>query len=212
MRITTQMMNASAKKAGISLEGASLLNYVNGGTNNTQGLLNALNTKQVHTVNKVQHVKFEKLEQSADTLSEAIQPFICGDEEEDLTDAKTVSQLIGRYNDVVKELKKNPTSLNDFYREMLKEAATENEAVLSEIGIFVNENETLSFDEDKFKNTDVETIKKALSGNGTFCSKVAFIAGRVSENAKANTESYSTRYGADGYSYLMNSSKYDFWG
>ena len=78
MRITTQMMHASAKRAGISLEGASLLNYIN--NNNTQSsqstLLNALSKQQNTTVSKTQAANYKKLENSSDALLETLDSFL----------------------------------------------------------------------------------------------------------------------------------------
>lgn len=222
MRITTQMMQASAKRAGISLGGTSLLNYINNGsTQSTQGaLLNELNTKQHSAVSKTQSAGYEKLEKNADALSESLKTFLAEGEEsifqkaEDdkqlLTDA--VERMVEDYNATVKSLKNTSNPLNDFYKEMMQEAGVESEADLVTIGITQKEDGTFALDEEKLKNAGTDTIKKALDGNGTFTSKIAFIASRISDNAKANMESYSSQYGADGYSYVANSSRYDFWG
>ena len=222
MRITTQMMQASAKKAGIAIGGTSLLNYINNGnTQNTSGtLLNALNTKTNTTVNKTQSASYKKIEESANSLVESLEIFL-GEGEDSIfqssdtekagvTDA--VKQLVTKYNDTVKALKNTSNPLNDFYGEMLKEATEESENDLSAIGITQNENGMLVLDEEKLGNVDIETIKKTLDGNGLFTTKTSYIACRISDNARANVESYSTQYGSDGYSYMLNSSKYDFGG
>lgn len=222
MRITTQMMQASAKRAGISLGGTSLLNYINNGnTQTTQGaLLNALNTKSHSTVSKTQSAGYEKLEKNANALSESLQTFLAEGEESIfqkaaeekhlLTDA--VKQMVEDYNATLKSLKNTSNPLNDFYKEMMQEAGVESETDLAAIGIAQKEDGALVLDEEKLKNADADTIKKALDGNGTFTSKIAFIARRISDNAKVNMESYSSQYGADGYSYVANNSRYDFWG
>lgn len=222
MRVTTQMMHTSAKRAGISLEGTSLLNYING--NNAQSsqnaLLNALSKTQSSTGTKIQHDAYEKLETSAETLVENMEAFLVegeeclfqtdGENKADVYDA--VKQMLNSYNNVVKELKNTSNPLNDFYKEMLGEAVTENKEVLAAIGITQKDTGMLTLDKEKFENADMESIKNALDGNGTFSVKTAYIAGRIYDNAKANMESYSSQYGANGYSYYMNTSKYDFWG
>ena len=222
MRITTQMMQASAKKAGISLGGTSLLNYINNGsTQNAQStLLNALNSNQNTTVNKTQSAGYKKLEENANSLADILERFMDEGEngmyqstetkKKDVTDA--VKQLVKKYNDTVKSLKSVSNPLNDFYAEMLEEAAGESEEGLTSVGITKNENGMLVLDEEKLKDADIETIKKALDGNGLFTSKTAYIASRISDNARTNSQSYTAQYGADGYSYVTNSSRYDFWG
>lgn len=222
MRITTQMMQASAKRAGISLGGTSLLNYINNGsTQSTQGaLLNELNTKQHSAVSKTQSAGYEKLEKNADALSESLKTFLAEGEESIFQKAEddkqlladAVERMVEDYNATVKSLKNTSNPLNDFYKEMMQEAGVESETDLATIGIMQKEDGTFALDEEKLKNAGTDTIKKALDGNGTFTSKIAFIASRISDNAKANMESYSSQYGADGYSYVANSSRYDFWG
>lgn len=210
MRITTQMMNASAQKAGITLSGTSLLDYVNGNsTMNTQStLLNSLNTTQV---NKTERANYEKIEASADTVAKSLMSFLEEGKEDRFT-KKTVGDFVEQYNSLVNTLKKDNSTLNEFYREMLGEAAQENAEDLASIGITANKNGTLSFDADKFAEADADTVKKVLGESGTFSVKAAFIVGRVGENAAATIESYSTQYSANGYSYTTGSSKYDFWG
>lgn len=222
MRVTTQMMHTSAKRAGISLGGASLLKYIN--KENTQtahnALLNALNTKSNVTVNKTQATNYKKLDESANSLLESLEMFMSEGkngifQQEDvdqpvLKDA--VKQLVKKYNDTIKTLKNTSNPLNDFYREMLKEAIEESEAGLASIGIAADESGMLTLEKDKLENADAQTLKNALDGNSLFTSKTAYIVSRIVDNAKANTESYSCQYGADGYSYVANSNRYDFWG
>lgn len=50
MRITTQMMNESARKAGLPIGGTSLLNYINKDEKSSNSLLEALNKNKVATV------------------------------------------------------------------------------------------------------------------------------------------------------------------
>lgn len=210
MRITTQMMNASAQKAGITLGGTSLLDYVNGNSamNTQSALLDSLNTTQV---SKTERAKYEKLEETADKLANSLVSFLEEGKEDKFT-KKTVGDFVEQYNSLVNTLKKSNSPLDEFYREMLSEAAGENEEDLASIGITTNKNGTLSFDADKFAEADADTVKKVLGESGTFSVKAAFIVGRIGENAAANIDSYSTQYGANGYSYAASNSKYDFWG
>lgn len=71
MRITTQMLNESARKAGLPVNNTSLLNYIN---NKGQGnsLLDALNEKKEIAKNAVQKSNYENLEQQADGLTNSL--------------------------------------------------------------------------------------------------------------------------------------------
>jgi len=123
-----------------------------------------------------------------------------------------VKKMLNGYNDTVKSLKSASNPLNDFYKQMMDEAVKESEKVFTTIGITQNKNSTLSLDKEKMEAADMESIKKALDGNGRFSTKLAFIASRICDNATANAESFSSQYGADGYGYTMNTNRYDFWG
>ena len=179
-----------------------------------------LNTKQRNTVSKTQRASYEKLENSTESLAESLYTFLIEGEEsvfeqagEDKTQVyDAVKKMLNDYNDTVKALKNTSNPLNDFYREMMHETVKESEEGLVSIGVTQNENGTLSLDKEKLETVDVETIKKALDGNGLFSTKLAFITSRICDNAKANMESFSSQYGADGYGYTMNTSRYDFWG
>lgn len=66
MRITTLMLNESARKAGFPVNRTSLLNYINTG-NSQNALVNTLNKKS-STVDTEKKVNYEKLENTADNL------------------------------------------------------------------------------------------------------------------------------------------------
>ena len=69
MRITTQMLNESARKAGLPINNTSLLNYKkNDGTGNS--LLDALNKKKETAATAAQKSDYEKLDKEADQLTQ----------------------------------------------------------------------------------------------------------------------------------------------
>lgn len=67
MRITTQMLNASMRKAGLPINNVSLLNYVNGSSSQNNSLLSALNKNGI----KVNDKSYEKLKGLAESLQES---------------------------------------------------------------------------------------------------------------------------------------------
>ena len=70
----------------------------------------------------------------------------------------------------------------------------------------------MTVDPDKLKAADIDALEKALGASGGFTSKVSFVAGRVSDNAKAGAESISSQYGANGSLLTASGSKYSVWG
>lgn len=112
----------------------------------------------------------------------------------------------------MKILESAPGSLNDYYRQMLQEAASGNSEALASVGITVSGNGKMTVDSDKLKTADVDALEKALGTSGGFTSKVSFVAGRVSDNARAGAESITSQYGANGSLLAAAGSRYSFWG
>lgn len=237
MRVTTQMLNASAKKTGLPFSyGKSLLDYVNeSNTGSGNTLLNALDKSSTGSntlgssvgdintlLNSLNKSSYEKLEKQADQLSQSANVFTVQGEDSVFEKAKESGEkeaiyegletLIENYNGTLKELQSTQNPLNQYYGQMLGEAVVENSEALKEIGISVEKDGTLTVDKSKMKAADVESLEKALGTSGTFTKKVAFVASRISGNAQANAQSLSSQYNVAGNIYTAASSKYDFLG
>ena len=218
MRITTQMLNESARKAGLPINSNSLLNYVNGNSDNT--LLNALNKSR--TTDAVSKTKYEKLEKAADQLSKAASVFMAtvedslfskARESEDSQDIyNAVEDFVGKYNSTLSTLKNASGSLNDYYSQMLKSTVSDNKEALESIGITVAKDGSLSVDKDKMKGTDIDTLEKVLGNTTGITKKVAYVSGRVSDNAQTNQNSLSSQYSSTGSLYSSLASKYNLYG
>lgn len=222
MRITTQMLNESARKAGLPVNNTSLLNYINNdGSDNS--LLSALNKKTASAVDTENKKKYEKLGEEADKLTDAAAILLQDGEDNLFTQAKesgdmqkiydSIECLFENYNSTMKALKNTSGSLNEFYRQMLSEASEENKENLAAIGITFDKAGTASVDMEKIKETDLETLQSMFGSKSEFVSKVNFISTRISDNAEANVESFSAAYSSDGNLYSGSiGSKYNFWG
>ena len=218
MRITTQMLNESARKAGLPINGTSLLNYINGNSNNT--LLNALNKSSA--TDAATKTKYEKLEKAADQLSEAASVFMATGDDSLFSKAKesgdnqdvynAVEDFVGKYNSTLSALKNTSSTLNDYYSQMLKSAASDNKEALESIGITIAKDGSLSVDKDKLKETDIDTLEKVLGNTKGFTQKAAYVADRVSDNAHTNQSSLSSQYSSTGSLYSALASKYNLYG
>lgn len=223
MRVTTQMLNESARKAGLPIHTTSLLNYIKQDSGNN-GLLSALSGNG--TQNSVAGIKqknsYEKMEKLADGLEQKAEVFLAkentvfdkaretGDNKQVLVNIK---EMIEAYNNTLEVLGGETDSLNRLYLDSLKAVATENASLLKEVGITASKDGTLVIDEDKLNGADLDALEEAFGSKGTFSSKTAFIAGRIENNAAANLESISSQYTSSGNAYtaaLMN--RYDFKG
>lgn len=213
MRVTTQMLNESARKAGLPIHDKSLLNYINQGSNGND-LLNAIsnkgNSKQNIVSSRLQKSNFEKTEKQAEGLAEKAEAFLdkdnnifdkareSGDNKELL---KSVKDMVSAYNDMVQTLGKETGAMSRLYLETLKSAAKENTEAFKKIGISTSKDGKLEIDEEKLAAAGVDDLENAFGSAGKFTSRVSFVAGRVADNAAANLESISNQYTSDGNAY-----------
>lgn len=222
MRITTRMLNESARKAGLPVNNTSLLNYINNkGKGNT--LLDALNKKKETTANLKQKSSYEKLDKEADKLSQTTEVFLKDGENSFFDQAKTsgdnqkvydnIEKLFENYNSTLKELRNNSNTMNDFYRKTLLEAIDEEKGNLTDVGITFAKDGTAKVDMETVKNLDIETLEKVFGKDSEFINKVNFLSGRISDNAEVNIKSLSNSYNATGNIYsAISSNKYNLWG
>lgn len=219
MRITTQMLNESARKAGLPINHTSLLNYIKSdGKQNT--LLDALNKSNETSVKKG---SYEKIDKEADKLMQVANNLLQDGENSLFEQAKTssdyqgvydgIEKLFERYNGTLKALKATTNTMNSFYREMMLEASTETKESLSSVGVAFTKDGTAKVDMEKIKTADFETLEGLFGTESNFVNKIGFLAEKVSNNAEANIRSLNSTYNTNGSIYAaMENSKYDFWG
>lgn len=222
MRITTQMLNQSARQAGLPLHTTSLLNYINNDNSTTDNtLLNTLN--QNSKVDATQKSSYEQLEKSADALQNAVSVMTSEKEDNLFAQAretgntadikKQVKEFISNYNTMMEKLDSTDSTLNSYYNQTLGELYSTNKENLESIGISADKNGYLSLDESKFDAADIDTLEEVLGKASQFSVKAGYIAGRVANNAASYLESISSGYSANGQNYSSyTNSKYDFWG
>lgn len=223
MRITTQMLNESMRKAGIPLNRSSLLDYVNnGGGSGSNSLLNELSAKNKQTVNNAYKKNYEKQEKAADALGNCIGKFTdtgsgsmfekakaSGDTSEI---RKEVENLVSKYNNLNSAMKESSGTMDEFYKKRIKELLNGNKDALSAIGISIEGDGSMKLNQDTLKNASVETLEKTLGKDSSFCSDLSFLASAVENNADANLESVTSSYLPNGSTSNSYFNKYDFWG
>lgn len=161
MRITTQMLNRSAQKAGLPTNRTSLLNYINGNNSNVS-LANALSktNKEADTKKKSD---YEKLEKSADQAATSTEKLLSSGSEN--VSASDVQTFVDKYNDMLKNLGKSSDTLNLLYAQTAKDTVKEYKKELAELGITVEKNGTLNFDKAKFEKFKAELAANEEAGN-----------------------------------------------
>lgn len=221
MRITTQMLNNTANKGGIMLTGKSLLDYVNQGNSPMAGgLLGALD-KTGSIADPVKKSNYEKMEKQADALFKNAGLFLpekdtLFDKAKESKDNKeiydAVEALAESFNNTLNALQSSSSTIDRYYWQMLQEAAVENKDALEKIGITFAKDGTMVLDKEKLRASDIDSLEKAFGPSNLFAAKLAVLADRVSSNAAANAESYSSQYNSFGDIYSSVSNKYDLWG
>lgn len=223
MRITNQMLAKSAAKSGISLQGTSLLNILN--HKSSSGLLGSIgnntNTSASKILKKNNYSKLEDLSENlnkyASKLTDSAKDSIYdkakegGNTKDILSD---ISKMIEGYNATMKQLKITGGTMNEFYRQQLKDISTGSKEALKGIGITQEKDGSLAVNEKTLQNADADALKKALGSESGFVSKLSFISNRINQNASVNVMSASSRYTSNGSAYMgsFEESKYNFWG
>lgn len=164
MRVTTQMLNRAAEKAGLPVNRTSLLNYINGNSSNVS-LANSLSkTKKADSVKKAD---YEKLETSADEAVKSMDKLLSAGGEN--VTASDLQSFVDRYNDMLKSLSKTSDTLNSFYAQTVKDTVKRCQKELEQLGITMAKDGTLSFDKEKFKkfSTELSAQVKAASVDET---------------------------------------------
>ncbi len=223
MRITTQMLNETAKRTGIPINQPNLLNYINNESGSDGGtLLDALKDNNKKKVSSIAAENYKKLEKSADSLRDQADKLAETGEESFLEKIKnsenkdeaykTVESFIDQYNATLSGLSKSDSTLDHYYSMMLKDAVEDKSEALEKIGITAGKDGKLSVDAEKLKNASIEDIQSVFGGANGLAAKTALVAGKVSENAAACTQSVSSQYDAKGNLQSYLAGKYNFFG
>lgn len=112
---------------------------------------------------------------------------------------KAVSQFTKDYNSLLEQTGESSTKSIINRTSSLVNMTEANKNMLSEIGITINEDNTLSLDEETFKKSDMSTVKSLFNGNGSYAYRVSAQASLIdfaaeTEGAKANTYTGAGNY------------------
>ena len=217
MRITTGILNRH-NGGGLISSRKSLLSYVQsnkaGGSSRLSAMgANSGKTGSIASAALARYKKsgYEKLESSANSLEK--QAGSLGEKaDQGMVSAADVESLLASYNDTLKNLYQCDGSLNNFYRQTLKQAATDTLSALQEIGVSYGSDGSLSLNRAKFGKADAESVKAALGSGAGFMKRLGIVASRVSDSASANSQTASSRYNAGGDISSSYFSRYNFLG
>lgn len=217
MRITAQMMAAVEQKAGISSGRKSILDYMNESSNSS--LLDALKSDKESKTGSNNVEKYEQQKSAADSLvneldkltSTAEDSLFAGAAESGSTEklCDETEKLVEAYNNLLTASKSGAGAIEKLYAATLKEAASDNEEELKQLGITINNDGSLSVNEEKLSKISYDTFKSIIGGDSDFMVQLAVITTKIGSNAQANIESCSSSYNAGGSSSSLYSGSFN---
>ncbi len=213
MRVTTQMVNESAQRAGLPGLGSTLLDTTQQ-SKTKDALLNALAKKTgTSKSGKLFGSDYEKIGKAASEMEKKASLFTEAEKSGDTESMrKAGKELAEAYNKSLASLEKSASPLDRLYYAKLKETVAENKDALAVAGVKVSKNGSLTIDETKLNETDNEMLIKAFGSAGSFAEKAGFLGTHISDNADRMLESISNQYSASGLTSSAYMNKYDFWG
>lgn len=196
MRVTSGMINrrngTTARDRMISRNGTK--------QNKTGGMerLASMGASRAGTaLKRTERAGFERLENAADQLTGAAEQL--GRRADNGADcAQEAQQFVEAYNSAMNMLDGAGGVLNNYYRQMMRQAYSDNARELEEVGITGSAAGKLALNWEKLKEADPELVKKLLGTTGDFARRAGSVAARVSDNARANIQSLSAAYNARG--------------
>lgn len=217
MRITTGILNRRGS-GGLISSRKSLLSYIQSGRVGGSSRLGAMSAKGDRTgivantaADRYARAGYERLERSAGSLEK--QTGVLGEKaDQGKVSASDVESLLTSYNNTLKNLYQCDGSLNNFYRQTLKQAAVDNLNLLRELGVSCGTDGTLSLNRSRFERAGAEEVREALGSGSGFMKRLDIVASRVSDSASANARTASSRYNAGGGLYSSDFSRYNFLG
>jgi len=173
----------------------SVKGLVNDTKNNTQK--NMVSAEEAEALTKVQSTT-DKLKDSADALLADGKDSVFNKEEEDAV-YNAVNNFIKDYNSVISAAKEVGDDSVAKKATSLIEATTSNAKLLNQIGITVNEDNTLSIDKETFQKADESKVKNLFNSTGSYgygvsvkSSMMNYAADRAA--SKANTYTVNGTY------------------
>lgn len=210
MRVTTQMVNDSAQRAGLPGLSRSLLDGIEQ-YDKKNSLLGTKESK-VNSGNRT-FKEYEALKGYASDLKSLSEKFLDQEEDGNTEELKqTAKNLVETYNITCASLKAGNSMLDQFYLTRLKDVAIEDKEELLSVGISVGKDGLLSVNKDKLNNADRDSLVKAFGNDSKFAERIGFIGERIADNASKMAGSISNRYGSDGNISSMTANRYDWMG
>ncbi len=206
MRITTQMLNESARRAKLPVNQNSLLDHLQDRSKENRLAESLQSQKAAALLSGMK--KYEEQEEHAGELAEKARELAAQGEESIYRHAqekestaeivKKIEEMAGLYNDTLSGFLENGGALNDFYRQSLEELVGKNRTALESIGLTAGKNGELSVDKKILRAADAGQLEKVFAGEDGFADMLSELASKIADNAAAGRKSAWSGYQAGG--------------
>lgn len=98
----------------------------------------------------------------------------------------TINSFVSQYNSMLANLKESGTRADTTYLTQLNSISSLNRSNLAACGVTRNADGTLTVDNEKLADADIETLEKAWNGNSGMAGRAALWADSVESNAERN--------------------------
>ncbi|MBQ2407761.1 MAG: hypothetical protein II312_14060 [Lachnospiraceae bacterium] len=207
MRITTQMLQNSSIKSGITFNKTSLLDYMND-SSKAENFINSLANGSYASQKSssiLSSKNYKNLLEKSETLEKNADKLCKTDEKSDFATAKekndkkilndNLEEFIKNCNEMLEALNSTQSAVDSYYAKTLKEVHTENKDLLSQLGIsYDTKTGKLSYDIKKIEELDFDGISDTFGKLSSYTDKVKFIASRAIDNANTSLKSPSNIY------------------
>ncbi len=159
---------------------------------------NSTSTDTTKTLAKVQN-NTDSLKESADALLKTGKKSVFEGKEVNEDVYKAVSKFVDSYNSVISSTKDaNSSSITNRTNNLIN-STKNNSDLLSDIGITVGSDNTLSIDKEAFMKADFTTVKGLFNGNSSYAYRISAQASMINfvannEAVKANTYNFTGAY------------------
>ena len=178
-------------------------------------------TSETDTLTTTTDKKLTLIKSSADDLKESAAKLTATGEKSLFTDEQTavtddmykaVKSFVSDYNDVMENASGSSNSNVSRNASNLAQLSTVFTKSLSEVGITINSDNTLSVDETKFKEADVDKVATLFNGKNSYASMVSQRADFIGNAAVTASTSSGSLYSSSGiYSTLQTTSSYEWY-
>lgn len=201
-----KLMKAYYNESGKSGE------IINNTKNSSSGISTSTANDSVETLSAIQRTT-DDLKESSDALLKTGNQSLFRETDEGIdADAvyNAVNTFVKDYNSVISSTKESNTKTIANRSACLINTTSSYEKQLGKIGITVNDDFTLSLNEDTFKKAEMSDIKSLFSGTGSYAYKTSAQSSLINfaadtESSRANTYNYRGSYNTYNSGNIFNS-------